>query len=156
MASESRWRLASRGAIAQALEGVADKSDEKAVRKALFDAYPFGQREMLPYKMWLSEQKKALERLGFGGAKTKAKPLEVSIGLGTRWGKPLWLHARCGWCGSTACLVCGAAERRAVEAAKDATFLALRTAAKEGDAVALAALHDRLEELLGQEYRRSE
>ena len=28
---------------------------EKAVRKALYNAYPFGERRMYPYKVWLSE-----------------------------------------------------------------------------------------------------
>jgi hypothetical protein len=30
-------------------------SDLKALRKALRDAYPFGQREMHPYKIWCDE-----------------------------------------------------------------------------------------------------
>ncbi len=29
--------------------------DEKAIRKALYNAYPFGGRKMYPYKVWLSE-----------------------------------------------------------------------------------------------------
>ena len=31
--------------------------DEKAIRKALFEAYPFGERKYHPYKIWLSEIK---------------------------------------------------------------------------------------------------
>jgi hypothetical protein len=29
--------------------------DEKALRKAISEAYPFGQRKHWPYKVWLSE-----------------------------------------------------------------------------------------------------
>lgn len=29
--------------------------DEKVIRKALHDAYPFGERSMHPYKIWCSE-----------------------------------------------------------------------------------------------------
>ncbi len=28
---------------------------EKVLRKALYNAYPFGERKMYPYKVWLSE-----------------------------------------------------------------------------------------------------
>jgi hypothetical protein len=32
--------------------------DEKEIRKALHDAYPFGPREYHPYKIWLDEIKR--------------------------------------------------------------------------------------------------
>lgn len=34
------------------------REDEKKLRKALFDAYPFGERKYTPYKIWLDEIKR--------------------------------------------------------------------------------------------------
>jgi len=48
------WRDSARPIIARVLERTKGQ-DEKAVRKALLDAYPFGQRKYHPYKTWLSE-----------------------------------------------------------------------------------------------------
>jgi len=53
---ESRWRLAARKAIQKAIAENAGKS-EKEVRKAISDAYPFGERARYPYKIWLDEVK---------------------------------------------------------------------------------------------------
>jgi hypothetical protein len=43
--------------------------DKQALRKALFEAYPFGQRKYWPYKVWLQEVRKVL--------KTKPAPQEI-------------------------------------------------------------------------------
>ncbi len=51
---ESRWRLAARKAIQKAIAENTGKS-EKEVRKAISDAYPFGERARYPYKIWLDE-----------------------------------------------------------------------------------------------------
>ena len=51
---ESRWRRASQPIIKRVLEETRGQ-DEKAIRKALRDAYPFGPKEYHPYKIWLSE-----------------------------------------------------------------------------------------------------
>jgi hypothetical protein len=34
------------------------RKDEKKLRKALSDAYPFGERKYTPYKIWLDEIKR--------------------------------------------------------------------------------------------------
>jgi len=34
--------------------------DEKKIREALWDAYPFGERKYWPYKVWLDEIKRQL------------------------------------------------------------------------------------------------
>ncbi len=52
--SESRWRTASRQFITEALaKGRALGLEGKALEKHVSAAYPFGERAMLPYKIWL-------------------------------------------------------------------------------------------------------
>ncbi len=49
-------------------------TDEKELRKALRDAYPFGQRKYHPYKIWCSEvaiQRKKKPPLGTFGPKKR-------------------------------------------------------------------------------------
>ena len=48
------WRDRARPIIQQVLRDTVGK-DEKEIRKALYDAYPFGQRKYHPYKIWLDE-----------------------------------------------------------------------------------------------------
>ena len=52
----SSWRCVARPIIADVVRrvGLADRS---ALRKALRDAYPFGERAHWPYKAWLAEVK---------------------------------------------------------------------------------------------------
>ena len=38
--------------------------DKKALKKALYDAYPFGQRKYHPYKIWLDEIKRHTGKKG--------------------------------------------------------------------------------------------
>ena len=63
------WRDIARPIIAKVLADT-KQQDEKAIKAALFAAYPFGPREYHPYKIWLSEIK-AQRRLPF---KTKLSP----------------------------------------------------------------------------------
>jgi hypothetical protein len=51
------WRDRARPIIAEVLRATAGQ-DEAAVRQALRDAYPFGARELHPYKVWLDEIKR--------------------------------------------------------------------------------------------------
>ena len=51
------WRDSARPLIAKALEESKGKS-EPEIRKALRDAYPWGERRMHPYKIWCDEIKK--------------------------------------------------------------------------------------------------
>jgi len=48
------WRDKARPIIECVLRDTAG-ADEKVIRQALFDAYPFGPREHHPYKVWLDE-----------------------------------------------------------------------------------------------------
>ena len=51
------WRKDAAPIVARVLADTHGKS-EREIRKALHDAYPFGPREMHPYKIWLSEIKR--------------------------------------------------------------------------------------------------
>ena len=53
MASRT-WRERARPIIARVLKETQGQ-DEMVVRRALRDAYPFGQRQYWPYKAWLDE-----------------------------------------------------------------------------------------------------
>lgn len=48
------WRDSARPIVAQVLRDTAGKT-EAEIKKALFDAYPFGMRKYTPYKIWLDE-----------------------------------------------------------------------------------------------------
>jgi hypothetical protein len=50
------WRDYARPIIQQVLKETKGQ-DEKVIRKALRDAYPFGARQYHPYKIWLDEIK---------------------------------------------------------------------------------------------------
>ena len=63
--SGSHWRNKARPII-QAVIKAWDGRNEKELRKALYEAYLFGERKMYPYKVWLSEirfQTKKTKRL---------------------------------------------------------------------------------------------
>jgi hypothetical protein len=48
------WRDRARPIVAQVLRDTAGQPEE-VIKKALFDAYPFGERHYTPYKIWLNE-----------------------------------------------------------------------------------------------------
>lgn len=50
------WRNEARPIVAAVVRRVG-LADRKALRKALYDAYPFGERAYWPYKAWLAEVK---------------------------------------------------------------------------------------------------
>jgi hypothetical protein len=54
--AQSKWRAAATPIIAKVLKDT-QGLPEKDIKKALQDAYPFGQREYHPYQIWLSEIK---------------------------------------------------------------------------------------------------
>ena len=56
MKRESSWRTHARKVIQRVLAENAGKS-EKEIRKAISDAFPFGERKYHPYKIWLDEVK---------------------------------------------------------------------------------------------------
>jgi hypothetical protein len=51
------WRMRARPIVAQVLHDTKGKP-EAEIKKALFDAYPFGMRQYTPYKIWLDEIKR--------------------------------------------------------------------------------------------------
>lgn len=57
------WRAKAAAVIADTLADCRAKGlDEKATTKALSDAYPFGERAMHPYKIWLDELARGKKR----------------------------------------------------------------------------------------------
>jgi hypothetical protein len=50
----SRWRGMAAPVVAAVLAETAGQ-EEKAIRKALREAYPFGERRRWPYRAWLKE-----------------------------------------------------------------------------------------------------
>jgi hypothetical protein len=57
MANQPTWRDYAAPIIQQVLTETAGKS-EKEIKAALYAAYPFGQRAMHAYKIWLDEIKR--------------------------------------------------------------------------------------------------
>lgn len=55
------WREKAAPIIADVIRQVG-RDDEKTLRKALRDAYPFGERRYYPYKVWRDEIKKQVGR----------------------------------------------------------------------------------------------
>lgn len=52
--TRSHWRSVARPIIARVLDETKGE-DERAIRAALREAYPFGPRQHHPYKVWLDE-----------------------------------------------------------------------------------------------------
>jgi hypothetical protein len=69
-----RWRDRARPIVAQVVRDSGVK-DPKALRKALYDAYPFGERARWPYKAWLAEIK---EQIG-GMRPKKSDPNQLDL-----------------------------------------------------------------------------
>lgn len=53
------WRAHAARVIAKVIQEVGT-DDPKALRKALREAYPFGERKYWPYKVWLDEVRRQL------------------------------------------------------------------------------------------------
>lgn len=71
---ESSWRRISAPIIRRVLSET--EENELARRKALRDAYPFGERRYHPYKIWCDEIQRQLgkkPKLGTFGAKSKER-----------------------------------------------------------------------------------
>lgn len=65
------WRDRAKPIITEVLERVKE-SPRKEQKKALREAYPFGERKFWPYKVWLSEIKR--QREGWTPYDRKKKP----------------------------------------------------------------------------------
>ena len=70
------WRDVARPIIAQVLQETAGQ-EEPQVKKALRDAYPFGQRAMHPYKIWCDEVRRQRGTWVSPAAKRYQKSLEA-------------------------------------------------------------------------------
>lgn len=104
----SHWRLRAREVIEEALVGV-DRHDVAAVKRAIDAAYPFGERAMWPYRMWLVERRAAL------AAASAGLPSCACRACGAGPGKPcrdIVTHEVCDphatRTGEPVCLLCGA------------------------------------------------
>ena len=64
----SRWRSIAASVIHRVVQETG-YSDLKALRKALQDAYPFGERKYHPYKIWLDEVRRQT-----GGRLSRPRP----------------------------------------------------------------------------------
>ena len=64
----SRWRSIAASVIHRVVQETG-YSDLKALRKALRDAYPFGERKYHPYKIWLDEVRRQT-----GGRLSRPRP----------------------------------------------------------------------------------
>ena len=81
----SGWRSRAAAVIASVIEEVGTE-DEKALRKALREAYPFGPRKFHPYKIWLDEIKIQLGKRTYGQrAMTPQRRKQLDIVNGTRF-----------------------------------------------------------------------
>ena len=69
---ESKWRTRARPVIQRVLEETKGKP-EGEIRRAIRDAYPFGERRNHPYKIWLDEVSRQL-RLRNGGPPASLVP----------------------------------------------------------------------------------
>lgn len=58
----SHWRLRSRVVIREVMDRMKGQ-DPKEIRKAVSKAYPFGERSMWPYKLWLEEVRRAMKEV---------------------------------------------------------------------------------------------
>ena len=70
--SQSRWRNKAAPIIARVLVQTKGQGED-AIAKALYDAYPFGERRYHPYKVWLDEIRKQR------GGKSKKVPSDKML-----------------------------------------------------------------------------
>ena len=59
--AKDTWRNAARATLDDVFKQLPADATEKEVRKAIHDAYPFGERAMHPYKIWCDESRRWLE-----------------------------------------------------------------------------------------------
>jgi hypothetical protein len=85
----SRWRDISRKVVRETLAAAAGKP-EPEIKAALREAYPFGERAMHPYKIWLDEIKRQR------GTKLSTGPCLCSHSKGAH-------RARAGACAASDC-----------------------------------------------------
>jgi hypothetical protein len=72
------WRDSARPIIQKVLQEHQGK-DEKEIRKALKDAYPFGERRYHPYKVWCDEIHVQMGKRKFGVRPNQEDPNQLSL-----------------------------------------------------------------------------
>ena len=72
------WRDIARPLIHRVLQENKGKED-KEIRKALREAYPWGERSMHPYKIWLSEIQIQTGQRRFGQQPDKQNPDQATL-----------------------------------------------------------------------------
>lgn len=72
MSTGSYWRNIARPVIAEVIARVG-RDDEQALRRALREAYPFGERRMHPYRIWCDEVRRQLA--GFQHRRSPQSPV---------------------------------------------------------------------------------
>jgi len=72
------WRDTARPIIAQVLADNTGKS-ELEIRRALREAYPWGERSLHPYKIWCDEIKVQTKKKKFGVKNSKAPKEQTSL-----------------------------------------------------------------------------
>lgn len=77
----SHWRLHARTVIYEVAKRN-PKATDKELRSLLSKAYPFGERKMLPYKMWLLEVKHYFEIRWKEPEKAEWRPLGLTVNGG--------------------------------------------------------------------------
>ena len=75
---KSYWREQCAPIIAKVIAENRGK-DEKEIRKALHDAYPFGERRMHPYKIWCSEVNIQLGKRKLGKPVKEVDPNQIDM-----------------------------------------------------------------------------
>lgn len=69
------WRDTARPIIVRVIRDVG-RDDPGRLKRALFDAYPFGERAYHPYKVWLDEIKRQLGTGGYSPSRSDLDKLD--------------------------------------------------------------------------------
>lgn len=104
MTTTSQWRLRARQVIRRTLDALPADATEAQKRKAVRDAYPFGERKMHPYRCWLQEVKAT-----FTTGPAALPLLDPPFIAFWHQRRPWWLTVGCRWCHNAVpggCLVC--------------------------------------------------
>jgi hypothetical protein len=79
----SHWRTKAQNVIRDALElGFKAGESDAQILARIDAAYPFGERAMHPYKIWLDERRKAMDALNFGAHATARRCPSCGAGTG--------------------------------------------------------------------------
>lgn len=109
----SRWRQRAREVIQRVLSSLPADTTPALIRKAISDAYPFGERAHHPYACWLREVKQTLRRDGRTAHLEPDLPEGVSYEI-RHQPRPWWLVVLCGFCNGKiagGCMACSGHHR---------------------------------------------